>query len=239
MKGSKAIAVVVVSASWLVLGACASEDGGDDGAGGTGGTAFAPLAGSGGFDGAGAGGAAGAAGFGGAAGFAGAAGASGMGGSGGSGGAGGAGGSAAGMGGSGAGMGGSGAMPPTSAIATLSGFDGQTVHGSAMFTQSGMDVALVITLAECTDGVYPVHIHEAASCADASSLGEHWETMRGEGIPAIVCDGGNGIQTHTRMAGVAETKWSIGMSAADDVIGHVVVVHGASAPVACGVIEAQ
>jgi hypothetical protein len=239
MTGSKAIAVVVVSAGALLLGACGSDDGGgDNNTAGTGGmTAFAPLAGMGGLGGAGAGGAGAGGGSGGAAGTAGAAGASGIGGSAGVGGASGAGagGSDAGAGGSGGASGGN-AMLPTSAIAVLSGQGGETVTGSAMFTQSGMDVALVITLAECTDGVFPVHIHDGTSC---EAPGEHWEMTRGEGIPAIVCDSGNGIQTHTRMAGVAETKWSIATSAADDIIGKVVVVHGSSAPIACGVIEAQ
>jgi hypothetical protein len=239
MTASKAIAVAGLSACALVLGACAADENGGNGTpGGAGGmTAFAPLAGTGGAGGAGVGGAAGSFGGAGTGGAAGTAGASGAGGGGGLGGAGGAGGSAAGMGGAGGGSGG-GALP-TSAIAVLSGVGGQTVNGSAMFTQSGMDVALVITLAECTDGIYPVHIHDGTGCADAASQGEHWEGMRGEGIPAIVCDGGNGIQTHARMAGVAETKWSIASSAADDVIGKVVVVHGASAPVACGVIEGR
>jgi hypothetical protein len=238
MTASKAIAVAVLGAGALLLGACAADESGGNGPPTAGMTAFAPLAGTGGASGAGTGGASGMFGGAGASGAAGMTGASGAGGgSGGVGGASGAGGSGAGMGGAG-GAGGSGPLP-TGAIAVLTGVGGQTVNGSAMFTQSGMDVALVITLAECMDGIYPVHIHDGTSCTDAASQGEHWEGMRGEGIPAIVCDGGNGIQTHARMAGVAETKWSIATSAADDVIGKVVVVHGASAPVACGVIEGR
>lgn len=238
MRVRDAVTVLVLSAGLLGLGACSEEGGGDDGAGS--GAPLVPLAGNGTLDGAGTGGASagapGAAGSGGVGGG----GASGIGasGSGGSSGGGGGAGDAAGNGGSSAGSGGAGGLP-TAALAILNGLGGQAVHGSAMFTQSGMNVALVITLSDCMNGIYPVHIHDATSCENASSLGEHWDGMRGEGIPAIVCDGGNGIQTHTRMAGVAETKWSIGLSEADNVIGHVVVVHGASAPVACGVIEAQ
>jgi hypothetical protein len=108
-----------------------------------------------------------------------------------------------------------------------------------MFTPAGTDIALMITLTDCTNGIYPVHIHDATSCASATSLGEHWGGTRGEGIPAIVCDGDSGTQTHTRKAGTAATKWSIGTSAADDLIGRIMVVHGASAPIACGVIEGK
>jgi hypothetical protein len=238
MTASKAIAVAVFSACALGLGACAADETGGNNPPGTAGmTAFAPLAGT---TGGGAGGTSGASGsFGGAGTGGGAGGTSGTSGAGGGGGVGGAGGSGGSAGTGGAGGGGGSGPLPTSAIAVLSGVGGQTVSGSAMFTQSGMDVALVITLSTCTDGIYPVHIHDGTGCADAAAQGEHWEGMRGEGIPAIVCDGGNGIQTHARMAGVAETKWSIASSAADDVIGKVVVVHGASAPVACGVIEGR
>ncbi len=235
MSWSKAMAVVGATALAVGIGACSSDDGGGDG------TLLAmagnpALGATGGIGGAG-GGAGGAAGGAGSFGTAGSAGLSGAGGSGGLGGGGGGGSMAAGTGGSGGSD--AGADLPTGAIAHLMGLDGQTLHGTAMFTQSGMDVGLVITLSDCMNGIYPVHIHEGTSCADEAARGMHWETVRGEGIPAIVCDGGSGIQTHARMAGVPETTWSIATDAADDIIGHVVVVHGATAQVACGVIEAR
>jgi Cu/Zn superoxide dismutase len=227
MTASKTVTVVLLGASLLVLAGCGAETDGDGGAGFGGMTAFMPV-GAGGLGGAGIGGmaavGAGTAGNPGAAGV----GAPGVSGSGG----------AAGMAGAAAGTGGSG-MPPTSAIAELSGIGGQTLAGTATFTLSGMNVAVVITLSDCTNGIYPLHIHEASSCESATSLGEHWGGMRGEGIPAIVCDGDMGMQAHTRMGTRAETKWTIGTSAADDLIGHVVVLHGASGPVACGVIKGQ
>lgn len=234
MSRSKAIAVVIATACVVGIGACSSDDGGGMDLGMAGGTALAPIAGSEATAGAGAGGAGGVAGVAGAAGFGGAAGGSGAGGSAGNTAPVDAGQTDAGAAGSDADT-----MLPTSAIATLIGQGGQTVHGTAMFTQSGMDVALVVTLADCMNGVYPVHIHEGTSCADATAQGMHWDGMRGEGVPAIVCDGGSGIQTHARMAGTVETTWSIATAAADDIVGRVVVVHGATAPVACGVIVAN
>jgi Cu/Zn superoxide dismutase len=219
--------VVLLGAGLLALAGCGSEtDDANGGAGFGGMTAFMPVGagglGAGGMGGVGA--SAGTAGNPGSAGF-GAAGVSGVGG-------------AAGVSGNAAGTGGSG-MQPTSAIAELSGIGGQTLTGTATFTLSGMNVAAVITLSECTNGIYPLHIHEGSSCESATSLGEHWGGKRGEGIPAIVCDGDMGMQAHTRVGSGADTKWTIGTSAADDLIGHVVVLHGASGPVACGVIKAQ
>jgi len=229
----KAVTVVVVSGVLLVLGAC-SDDGGDDAAAGAGGTIpFAP-GGIGGLGGAAGIGPGATAGLGAAPAPGGFGGASGIGGSAGLGGAGGSGGSAGGGTGGSAGSG-----PPTSAVAVLSGLDSQAFQGTATFTPSGTDIALAIMLTECTNGIYPVHIHDGMGCASAASLGEHWGSTRGEGIPAIVCDGNTGMQTHTRKAATAEIKWSIGTSAVDDLIGRVVVVHGASAPIACGVIEGK
>jgi Cu/Zn superoxide dismutase len=226
-----AVTVVVVSGVLLVLGACSSDDDGDNTTAGAGGTIpFAPggMGGLGGVAGIGPGATGGIGGNPVTGGFGGASGSAGFGGAGGSGGS------------AGGGVGGSaGSGPPTSAVAVLNGLDGQAFQGTATFTPSGTDIALAIMLTQCTNGIYPVHIHDATSCASAASLGEHWGTTRGEGIPAIVCDGNGGMQTHTRKAATAEIKWSIGTSAADDLIGHVVVVHGASAPIACGVIEGK
>jgi len=224
---SKVISVVMVSAGLLVLAACGSETDDGNNAAGSGGSLAFPIGG-GGLGGGGMGAIGASAGTAGglvSAGVGGGAGVSG-------------GGAGAGAAGSAAGTGGSG-MQPTSAIAELNGIGGQTLTGTATFTLSAMNVGLVIMLTDCTNGIYPVHIHDATSCESATALGEHWGGMRGEGIPAIVCDGDTGMQAHMRMAAVAETKWSIGTSAADDLIGHVVVLHGASGPVACGVIKGQ
>lgn len=234
MKASKATLGAMIAAA-LLLGACASE--GDDGDVNTvtpGNTAYAPPTAGADAPAAGAGG--------------GIANAPGMAGTGGFGAAGGAGTLDAGMTDPGAmvppdagadmpdaGEDAASNLPPT-AVAELTGVDGQSVGGVATFTQSGMDVALVVTLADCANGVYPLHIHAGTSCADEASRGEHWDGVRGEGIPAIVCDGGTGIQTHARMAGVAEAKWSIATGAADDIVGRVVVLHGESGVVACGAI---
>lgn len=126
------------------------------------------------------------------------------------------------------------------ASATISPLVG-AASGTAMFTQTDTGVALSITLdGGCTAGKsYPVHIHQGASCADATAQGGHWDMTRGEGIPNIACSGTSGTSQVTRAADPATTAWSIGGDAATDVVGHVIVVHDADTPtmrIACGVI---
>jgi len=126
------------------------------------------------------------------------------------------------------------------AAAALSGLGTATMTGTATFVQSGTDVTLELTLNGCASGKsYPVHIHQGASCADATAQGGHWDTARGEGIPNIACTAGTGSAEHTRAATPPEIAWSIGGDAATDVVGHVIVVHDADTPttrIACGVI---
>jgi len=129
------------------------------------------------------------------------------------------------------------------AEASITGFMGGTVTGTAMFTQSGADVTVTITLDGCTAGKsYPVHIHTGPACTDMTSQGGHWDMTRGEGIPLIACTGTQGTSTLTRPATDATLAWSIGGEAATDVIGHLIVVHDADTPtmrIGCGAIAAM
>lgn len=139
---------------------------------------------------------------------------------------------------------GTGAAPAGSAVATLTGFMGGTVTGTATFTKAtGTDVAVTVALANCVMGkIYPVHIHEGMGCADAVAQGEHWGPTRGEGIPSVTCTGTTGTSTVVRPALPANTAWTIGgTDVMSNVVGHAFVVHAPDMPVmpariACGVI---
>jgi Cu-Zn family superoxide dismutase len=130
-----------------------------------------------------------------------------------------------------------------SALATIAPFGTGTVSGTAAFTQTGADVSVTVTLSNCPDGPHGVHIHQGISCADPVMQGDHWDMTRGEMIPDVMCAGGTGSSTHTRIAASNPAlAWSIGGDPLTNVIGHAVVVHdpGMPAPrIGCGLITAQ
>jgi hypothetical protein len=136
------------------------------------------------------------------------------------------------------------AAPAGSAVATLTGFMGGMVTGTATFLKAaGTDVTVNVALANCVAGkAYPVHIHEGTSCADIAGQGEHWGPARGEGIPSVMCTGTTGTSTLTRPAIPTNTAWTIGGDVMTNVIGHAFVVHDpdvATMPprIACGLIK--
>jgi Cu/Zn superoxide dismutase len=133
---------------------------------------------------------------------------------------------------------GSGATMPT-AVATIAGFMGGTVTGTATFVQNGTSVTVTVSLMNCPDGPHPVHIHQGTSCMDATMQGAHWDTTRGEGIPDVMCTGMTGTSTVTRMATDPMLAWSVGGAAATNVVGHAFVVHNPGDPaprIGCGLI---
>lgn len=131
------------------------------------------------------------------------------------------------------------------ATATLTGFMGGTVTGTATFEQgAGNSVADSVTvhiqLDNCVSGrSYPVHIHTDSACTDTTTQGGHWDMTRGEGIPNIVCVGSTGTVTYNRGESQPAIMWSVGGDATTNVIGHTVVVHDPDmnmTRIACGPI---
>jgi Cu/Zn superoxide dismutase len=129
------------------------------------------------------------------------------------------------------------------AAATIAPFGmGNTVGGTVTFMQTGMDVTITVALTNCPDGPHGVHIHQGTSCADPIVQGDHWDMKRGEGIPDVMCAGGMGTSTVTRMPTDPTTAWSVGGAPTTNVIGHAFVVHNPGMPaprIGCGVIAAK
>jgi Cu/Zn superoxide dismutase len=139
--------------------------------------------------------------------------------------------------------GGAGAAAMQMAAATIAPFGmGNTVAGTVTFMQVGADVSITVALSNCPDGPHGVHIHQGTSCADAMAQGDHWDMVRGEGIPDVVCTGGMGTSSTTRTPVDPVKAWTVGGAPATDVIGHAFVVHNPGMPaprIGCGVIAAK
>ncbi|KYF54142.1 hypothetical protein BE08_24860 [Sorangium cellulosum] len=110
-----------------------------------------------------------------------------------------------------------------------------------MFTQSGDEVTLTITVSGCPEGEHSAHLHENKSCEDdAEAAGGHW-IPNGEMLGSFTCDeSGAGTQTVTRGTDV----WTVGDGASTDVTKYSIVVHAAADPsaggrIGCGLIELE
>jgi hypothetical protein len=129
-------------------------------------------------------------------------------------------------------------LKPTIAAASL-GADPLT--GTAMFSQTVSGVDLTIHIVGCDLGkMYPVFIQEGADCADATLLGAHWDSPRGEGVAPITCTGtsGGGRAFYTRSKR-DQKPWTIGRPDVSNLLGHVLVLYDPKSlqPIACGEIS--
>jgi hypothetical protein len=120
-----------------------------------------------------------------------------------------------------------------------------SVEGTATFEMTGSGVDLTVSINGCANGApYPIVIHEGSDCASAMSQGPEWDPPRGEGITSLICLGNSsrGTAHYTRPAS-GPKPWSVGGSAASDVVGHVILIVDpvTMRPVACGpiVLEAD
>jgi superoxide dismutase, Cu-Zn family len=140
---------------------------------------------------------------------------------------------------------------------------GSKLTGKATFKDDGKGgLTLVIELKDAPAGEHAVHIHDKGDCSspDGKSAGDHWNPTHMEhgkwgapgdhhhlgdiGNATIKPDGTGTITLDT-------TKWSAGTGAANDVIGHSIVVHGgvddfksqpagnAGPRIGCGVITGE
>lgn len=145
-------------------------------------------------------------------------------------------------------------VPPTGsqAVAQLVARNGSGTYGSVMFTQRGDKVAVLAQVFNIAGGPHSLYIHETGNCSspNAASAGPVWNAKGTPGarrtgqLPDLVVRHEENASLDVQVAGL-----SVGTGAANDVIGHSVVVHGKLDPdpkpeygvvndwLACGVIE--
>ncbi|HEX2870283.1 MAG TPA: superoxide dismutase family protein [Polyangiaceae bacterium] len=148
--------------------------------------------------------------------------------------AGGSAGSASGGGGAGGGSG----MP--TAVANITGLMGQTVTGTATFTQGATMTTLVLNLTACPNGAHASHLHAMKDCGDnGNAAGGHW-VPNGEGLGDYTCADNKGMLTVTKPI----ATWTVGDGSATDVTKYSFMVHemGGASPggrIGCGLINKQ
>jgi Cu/Zn superoxide dismutase len=132
---------------------------------------------------------------------------------------------------------GAGGAASLAADAQLVPTQGNSVTGSAHFSQNGAEVELTISLASCSAGPHALHLHANAACGDnGNAAGGHW-SPQGEGMGDVVCGADGAAQVSFKaQAGL----WSIGGAAATDLLQHALILHAASGPdpggrIACGI----
>jgi Cu-Zn family superoxide dismutase len=141
----------------------------------------------------------------------------------------------------------------TMAVARLEPKNGSTVRGTISFTQRGSKVWISANITELFPGPHSLYIHMVGNCTspNAASAGPVWNVAgaatgdkRTGDLPQIYAGTeGNALLQFTT------PDLSVGTGAANDVIGHSVVVHQALDPdpkaefgvrngwLACGVLE--
>lgn len=158
---------------------------------------------------------------------------------GGTGGSGGANGGSANGGSSNGGSGGSGGgtgMP--TAVANITGLMGQTVTGTATFTQGATMTTLVLNLTACPNGTHASHLHAMKDCGDnGNAAGGHW-LINGEGLDDYTCADNKGMLTFMKPT----SMWTVGDGSATDVTKYSFMVHemGGASPggrIGCGLIN--
>jgi Cu/Zn superoxide dismutase len=109
------------------------------------------------------------------------------------------------------------------AVATLVPTTGNTLAGTATFTDHAGIVTMVLTVTACPAGKHAFHLHENAVCgADGAAAGLHW-VPKGEMLGELTCaaDGTGTVMFVTPSVGY----WTIGGAVATNMLLHALVVH--------------
>jgi Cu-Zn family superoxide dismutase len=134
-----------------------------------------------------------------------------------------------------------------------------TATGTITFTSEGAQVKAVVNISNAPPGQHGFHIHAMGDCSmGGDAAGGHWNpenTMHGAWGAAMHHGGDIGNITvaanGTGSTMLTTDAWSIGTGAANDVVGHAVILHAnpddfmtqptgaAGARIACGIIQAR
>lgn len=124
--------------------------------------------------------------------------------------------------------GGAASIPGDGNVATAN-MDGGGVKGKAVFTQTGADVAVVVTLTSCPNGTHSITLQEGLSCDNESTIKGVWS--RGQfadgGNSTIECSNNKGSLSYTRK-GTSDKAWAITGVPDVDPSAHVVAVRSAA-----------
>lgn len=147
-----------------------------------------------------------------------------------------------------------------SASATLAPTEGNTITGTAKFSEQDGKVSVTVDIADAPPGNHGLHIHQGNGCGNnAMDAKGHWDGAM-EGDPADhglhdaatshmgdlgnikIGEDGKGTTT------VSSAHWTLGDGGEMDVVGHAIVFHAAEddgtmasagARLGCGVIAAD
>ena len=127
-----------------------------------------------------------------------------------------------------------GSKPSKQAMAAIGSASGSNVAGTAIFTQHGDTITLVVEIQNASPGLHAVHIHQKGDCsaADGTSAGGHWNPTNvahgtwGEGEfhlgdignVTVSKDGTGRIEVTTDL-------WEMGTGSNVDIVGKSVIVH--------------
>jgi len=98
------------------------------------------------------------------------------------------------------------------------------MSGTAVFTQTGEDVTMVMKLTGCSDGSHTITINDGYACDAAITEGVPWGE-RGTGFGPITCSGGTGELTYTRSGADKTKNWTVADHVQEtDVTAHVLIL---------------
>ena len=154
-------------------------------------------------------------------------------------------------------------IPPTpskQATAVIGPASGSDLSGTAIFTQNGDTITLVVEIQNVSPGLHAVHIHEKGDCSapDGTSAGGHWNPTNvahgkwGEGEFHLGDIGNMTVSEEgTGRIELTTNLWEIGTGSDIDIVGRGIIVHAgaddftsqpsgaAGARIGCGAIESD